>query len=507
MDTNRTMHDTSLRPRYFGWAVVLILVGGFGLRVWRIAHNSLWIDEASTAFRVQTSLGHTLTYLSENAAQGPLYYLLLHLFPRDNELLLRFPSVLAGVLGIAVLIFAVVRLGENYSLALVAGALLAVNPYHIWLSRMARVYSLLFLLALVNSCSFLILLQKDRRRLNWLIFIVSGMAAYVSHYFALALPLVQYTVFAFVLPGKRRFFRRWFRAQIVMGTPLLLWVIRLIQGQRAAVGVGWIPKPGLNDVRLTVWNMTLDYNGTQPWYILVGLVAVVAGLTLGFYYAWTERKTRRANFYWLWLFVVPLVAAFAVSVIVHPLYVDRYFAIFLPALILLMLNGWQHIRWRVVSYGLAGTVIVVNLAVVIAAVHGADDEREDWRAAAQYIQQGYSPGDGLLVETPDRLLPLRYYWHGSLVSYAWLSAGIDEAGSLAEQYGQPVKRIWAVYRNPFDDGHRQGVMPDFDPFEPGESPMPDWLAPRRDHILSIKTFKGVTVLLVDVQGESPAVGN
>jgi mannosyltransferase len=508
MIEKRPLCEPRSRPHYFGWVAVLILLGGFGLRVWGTAQNSLWMDEASTVTYVQASAGQTLSYISEDAAQLPFYYMLLHLFPHDNELLLRAPSVLAGMLGIAVLLFSVIRLGGDYNLALVSAALLAVNPYHIWLSRTARVYSLFFVLALVNSCFFLILLQGDRRRVNWLIFMISGMAAYVTHHFALALPVVQYVLFAFILRGQRGFFRRWFRAQIAMGVPLLLWVINLVQRERVGVGAGWIPKPGLNDMGVTVWNMTLDYDGTRPWYIFVGLAAVVVGLTLGLYYAWRERKTRRADFYWLWLFVVPLVAAFVVSVTLRPLYVDRYFVIFLPALILLMLNGWQHIRWRAVSYALVGIVMAVNLVVVIDVTRDGEDEREDWRAAAQFIQQDYAPGDGLLVETPDRLLPLRYYWQGGLADYAWLSAGVDEAESLAEQYNQPVKRIWAVYRNPFDDGHRQGVMPDFDPFKPDDaSPMPDWLASHRDQVLSTKVFKGVTVLLVDVHSEFPAAGN
>jgi hypothetical protein len=64
-----------------------------------------------------------------------------------------------------------------------------------------------------------------------------------------------------------------------------------------------------------------------------------------------------------------------------------------------------------------------------------------------------------------------------------------------------------VYRNPFDDGHRQNLMPDFDPFAPSKSPMPVWLASHCDQVLSIKVFKGVTVLLVDGHNEFPAAGN
>jgi hypothetical protein len=502
------VHDRRSRPRYFGWVVVLILLGGFGLRIWRIGHTSMWLDEAAIAFRVRASLGQTLTYVSENASQGPFYYALLNVLPKKNELMFRFPSVLMAMIGMAVLIFAMVRFSKNYNVALLAGGLLAVNPYHVWLSRTATVYSLLFTLCLINSCFFLILLRGDRRRVNWLIYILSGMAAYVTHHFALALPLVQYIVFGFVLPAKRGFFRRWLRAQIVMGIPLTLWVIRLMRQEQVVVGAGWIPTPDLKDIGLTLWNMALGYDGTHPWYLILGLMAVAVGLVPGLCYAWKERKAERVNLYWFWLLVTTLGLAFVVSVTIRPFYVDRYFIVFLPALILLMINGWQHIPSRSVSLALAGVVLVTSLATVIITLHDGKDEREDWRAATAYIQQTALPGDGLLVEMPNKLFPLRYYWQGDLIDYAWLSAGIDEAGSLAEQYDQPVRRIWAVYRNPFDDGHRQGVMPDFDPFRPdAASPMPEWLAPRREQVQSVKAFKGVTVLLVDVQREFSAVGD
>jgi hypothetical protein len=50
-------------------------------------------------------------------------------------------------------------------------------------------------------------------------------------------------------------------------------------------------------------------------------------------------------------------------------------------------------------------------------------------------------------------------------------------------------------------------MPDFDPFEPSISPMPEWLIPRRDQVILQKEFKGVTLLLVDVEDELTAAGN
>jgi uncharacterized membrane protein len=368
---------TSSRQRYFWWGVALILLSGFGLRVWNLGHTSLWVDEAVTASHAGGSLNQTFTYITEDAVQGPLYYIALHAFPRHNELLLRWPSVLAGMCGIAMLMFTAARLYGNLNLALMAGALLAVNPYHIWLSRMARVYSLLFTLALINACFFLVLLKGNRKQVNWLVFMISGTAAYLTHYFALFLPLTQYILFAFVLRRQRGFFRRWLRAQIVMGLPLGLWVLRLLLQESVAAGVGWIPRPGVDDLVITLWNMTLGYDGTLPWYLIPGLIAAAAGLIPGIYYAWKERSTGRVDFYWLWLMTVPLGLAFVISIAARPVYVDRYFVGFLPAILFLVLYGWQRAPYRAARGLLAGILIAASLISIVDTLRSGQDERDD----------------------------------------------------------------------------------------------------------------------------------
>jgi hypothetical protein len=342
---------------------------------------------------------------------------------------------------------------------------------------------------------------------NWLVFMISGTAAYLTHYFALFLPLTQYILFAFVLRRQRGFFRRWLRAQIVMGLPLGLWVLRLLLQEWVTAGVGWIPRPGVDDLVITLWNMTLGYDGRLPWYLVPGLIAAAAGLIPGLYYAWKERSTGRVDFYWLWLMTVPLGLAFVISIAVRPVYVDRYFVGFLPAILFLVLYGWQRAPYRAARGLLAGILIAASLTSVVDTFRSGRDEREDWYSATKYIEQNRVPDDGLLVEIPYELLAVLYYWDNGTIDYAWLSGGIDETEDISQQYDAPVKRIWAAYRNPFDDGHRHGVMPDFDPFEPSISPMPDWLVPRRDQVILQKEFKGVTLLLVNAEDELTAAGD
>jgi mannosyltransferase len=498
------MRDISSQPRTFFWcAAALILLAGLGLRVWQLGEASLWYDEVLTETRAQASPGQFFTRVLESGNQTPLYFATLHLFPTDTEFLLRLPSAIAGTAGIALLMFVAVRLYGDYKLALVAGVLLAFNPYHIWLSRTARPYALLFVFSLLASYFFLVLLRGERSRANWIGFTLSSMAAYVTHYFAAALPLAQYILFAFILRGNRGFFRRWLRAQIIAGIPLAIWIVALMRQESVAFGIGWIPRPGLDDIPLTLWNMLLGYDGSLPWYLVPGLLAAAVGLVPGLVYAVRERQSNRIDFYWFWLITAPLAAAFVVS-LVRPLYVDRYFMIFLPALLLLTARGWWRLPRPAWGMGLAVVVVVVGASNVVIVLDRGDDQKEDWRAAAAYIEQERQPGDGLLAETPVTLVVFLRYFEDSEMPRAWL---LEDNPELAESHDGPVRRVWAIYRNPNEDGHIQGVLPGVDPFAPGDSPMAEWLIERRDQVIDQKEFNGVSVLLVDVTDESTGVGN
>jgi hypothetical protein len=60
-------------------------------------------------------------------------------------------------------------------------------------------------------------------------------------------------------------------------------------------------------------------------------------------------------------------------------------------------------------------------------------------------------------------------------------------------------RIWVVYRNPNEDVHRMGEMPDFNPFNPKLAKMGEWLSTRESQLVEQRSFNGVKILLIDPQ--------
>ncbi|HEX3049528.1 MAG TPA: glycosyltransferase family 39 protein [Aggregatilineaceae bacterium] len=337
------------RPRYFRVAAALILLFGAALRLWQLGTASLWIDEVWTQLSTEGSIHQTIVRTLELGNQTPVYFLTLHLFPRDTDFLLRLPSVLFGIIGVALVMLVALRLYNDCNYALLAGALFAFNPYFIWLSRTARYYSLLFIFSLLASYYFLVLLRNDRNRRVWILFVLSSMGAYMTHYFAAANPIAQYVLFSFLLSRKRRFFRRWMVAQVIAVLPLLVWMVLLSQQEVLSIGIGWIPKPSWKAPLQTLWDMTVGYDGgvrldgSLRWYVPFGLVSAAVGLAVGIYDALQNHRTNPINFFWFWLLVAPLVLVFALSTALRSLYVDRYFVVVLPAVLLLMLVGWRRL--------------------------------------------------------------------------------------------------------------------------------------------------------------------
>lgn len=499
------MDTAAARPRTFWLWAALIVVVGAALRLYDLGGPSLWIDEVFTEVRARVPLDETLLLVRDSGNQTPFYYMVLHAYPTGSDFALRSFSALLGVLGIAGMMGVVARLYRSPWLALGAGALLALNPYHIWLSRTARVYALTFVLALIASYAFLRLLAGERRRTHWVVFVLASMSGYVTHYFAASLAFAQYLVFGFLLRRKRALFRRWIGAQALAVIPLLLWIGYMLQAETVAAGLGWIRKPGPADLLLTLSAMTIGTGDSIPLLAVPGLIAVLVGLGAGLVYAARHYRAEPDLWYWFWVVVGTLALVFAVSLVVRPLYVDRYFVIILPALIVLMLRGWQWLagpRRPYLAVGAVALVALTGAAITLDVFRAGDHYKEDWRGVAEYIAADFRPGNGVLADYPAEVIAFkRYFPQAELPPYAWYDADDPLAISPFEE---PVTRVWVMTRTTADEGAHQNEIA---LARASDGPVPEkytppWVQARRDRVLAEKQFNGLAVFLVDTRDEA-----
>jgi len=135
---------TSARSLWLLFALALFL------RLFDLGRQELWVDEGFTWTFARMLSHFELGNMIRLEPTPPLYYGLIGLFLRlfgDHDLVLRLPSALCGALSIPL----VAKLGAEMGFrraGLAAAVLLTFHPWHLFLSREARVYPLLMLLTL-----------------------------------------------------------------------------------------------------------------------------------------------------------------------------------------------------------------------------------------------------------------------------------------------------------------------------------------------------------------------
>src|SRR5439155_440753 len=131
--------------------VILITLLGLALRLYRLANQSLWMDEISSVETARVPLDQIIERSAQNNA-SPAYFLLLRpIVGKSNgriEARARILSAIAGALSIPVFIGVVLHWRKDWATALTAGVLLAINPLHVWYSQEVRGYAIMLFFGL-----------------------------------------------------------------------------------------------------------------------------------------------------------------------------------------------------------------------------------------------------------------------------------------------------------------------------------------------------------------------
>jgi uncharacterized membrane protein len=172
----------SNRPFVIG--ILLLTMVGFGFRIFRLSNQSFWTDEVSSVMAAQGPLQgiYERSVLAANSL--PTFFLMLKPFvtaPGANiEFRARLLSVIAGTLSVPVFIGVVYWWRRKRRAALLAGALLAVNPLHLWYSQEVRGYAVMLLFGLVTLLCFE--LARERKRVIWwVLYVLGAIMAMVVH--------------------------------------------------------------------------------------------------------------------------------------------------------------------------------------------------------------------------------------------------------------------------------------------------------------------------------------
>jgi hypothetical protein len=440
------------------WPATAVVLGiAAVLRFPGLMAQSLWVDEVYSVDMLSWPLWYIL-----NVQDGhPPLFALLHLVVAqvvDPDVAGRLIAAIAGVVAVGLLVRLAAELWDVRT-GLVAGFLLAVSPLHVWYSQEGRSYALVVLIGIGSSLA-LVRAVRSGSWGGWIAFALWSVVGLFTHYLYAALLIAQ-GVYLALLGGQGR--------------------LLLALGAAAAIGLACLPVFGpeatqfIGDQRGFEW-LALPYTAftflagfglgpsVEELHRDRGLAAitaywpaieVVTGVALAAAVA-APRALAKAGpwgrYVVLWL-TVPILFVFAGSWVRDGAFNVRYVIVVLPALMLLLalvLTDGGTLRLVI------GMTVATGLCLTSIAIDRLDPrhQREDVRAAADFLDHHVAAGDRVLVSARYMDAPLRHYYRGAAtfeplpMRPMWSPA--DAERSIAE-LRVPARPTWLVLSREWDD--------------------------------------------------------
>jgi len=427
------------------WACFLLLLLGFGVRLYGLTYHSLWLDETVSVYLASFPPLEILRqgmFLQE--PNPPLYHLLLHFWMRvfgSGEAAVRTLSALLGTLYLPPICLVGRRL-LSPRVALMATLLVAIDPFLVWYSQEARMYALVATLSLWSVYCFVRAMEAPRWSW-WAAYVGVTVASLYTHFYAVLL-LPAELVFLLVYAWRRRTALR--RGALAWALSLLcfsLWLWRA--WEVSATTPSWRPSLGLEAMVvacLEAFSMRrVPLTGVARVSVLLALGAVaVAGIVLPRARARPVSLRRwgidvlRPNVFLILLLLVPLLSAYVLS-FRQQIFTVYYLIIIVAPFILALASGVDRIASFQRAAGLVALLVVVGLlSYGLRYNWSLESRKEEWRAAARYVAEHSRQGDAILCHVDYTRIPFGYYYRGEVPVFAPFGGpvgdGVDVARTL-----------------------------------------------------------------------------
>ncbi len=412
--------------RRFNLLLTLILLLGFGLRLYRLSEQNIWWDEGHAVWAARQSLAQT-TRITAQDVHPPLYLWMLHGWLRlvgTGELAVRYLSLIGGLLTVA-LVGVLARRLFGRPAALLASLLTATARFHIWWSQEARMYVWAAFFALLSVYLFSRL--RHNRNSGWSRYILSSAAALYTLYLAGLTLILENLFMACTLwrqPERRRLAFRWVLSQLGIAALYAPWLIWGMSRTRTDVArsafpfhiiwqlYGTVLISGVStDLHRYVW-LTAAF----ALLILVGLIEMIRDRTQPQRYGFVSWEI--ALLLGLPLVLPPLVV-YALSIprgfFYSPKPEARYLLLFAPLFYILLAglivqltqrHGWR----RVVGLGMTALTLI-TWAVALPIHYSERYLRDDYQTAMRTLAAYGQPDDAVLLVSGDRYPVFLYHYN------------------------------------------------------------------------------------------------
>lgn len=445
----------------------LLILLGFGLRVHLLGNQELRGDEGFTWNYIQKSPPEILaTIVREGDPQPPLHYWLQWGWEQltgDSEFAMRSWSAFLDLLLIPLMFVVGTRLWRAEAGWLAAG-LTAIHPQQIWLAQDVRnMYQLALVFLLVATSLLPTLAQRTFRAAPkaWFLYVVCGVVAMYSHYYALFFLAAQGAYFV-GRPGswqtRLQGVGRWVLAGLVVGLMVLPWGLVILP----VYAKGQLADPGHIGLAEYAWASFGDLLAGPAQSDLTKTLALAMGALLGLgglatAYTTTKRDHRFAlPFYLLAGLVVPFAGIYGV-IATRSTFNTFYYTFAFPAAYLLASGVVYGAYTKLKGAGIGlGVLVALGLSVGLYNQYYNSEftKTRGFRDIAAYLAANAKPDDIYLANAPD---PAQvYYIHNLAVNYHMAPGqiGLSTAAINAELAPLASHRIWFVPANSALDPHQ-----------------------------------------------------
>ncbi len=497
------MNPAAGLSRHLGARAVLIgiLALGAGLRFAFLGRNSLWFDEAFTAWIAGFRWQELLAVLKTGDAHPPLYFLMMKAWTGlagAGEAALRFPSACFSCVSVA-LTYALLRRSSSEATSLLGALLVSLSPFQIMAGQEARMYPFLEMLALGSTLALPWSVQQGGRGRLAIYAALATLMIYTHYLGFLVLLAHGLWVLGF---APRRHLGRWLAAMAVAAILYLPWVPTL--WYQATLGRGSLPwnAYGVGDA-MGLFAFGGSLFGTAS-YFSVGAAGPVEQLILYLPFLallWAGVVSLRSDPKALALvglpLIVPIGSLLALS-LVKPLFYPRWFSFLFPFYAVVLARGlaqasrsFRGRQARLLAFLTAG-ILLYSVPVLTRYYLDQGFRPYQWRAAAALVRAQVRPQDFFLYVNHPAEIAFTYYFkepHASRTLPVSETVSSDDhppafAADQARQLATRYPRVWVIATPPFDAGVQRRLRAAM------ESAF---------HVMEARSFAGVWVFLLEAR--------
>lgn len=378
--------------------VIAVVLLAFILRIYDLAGESVWFDEAYTLVITHLSFREIIPATAYDV-HPPLYFFLMRIWTQafgESAAVIRFLSVIFGTASI----FVLYKLGQQiYSkkAGLIAALFLSLSPLHIHYSQEARMYAAVVFFSFCSLYFLLKVLAKPDKSAIALYLISTACMLYTHSTAFFVLLFENIYVLLYCYYGVRKPFLKsflpWIYLQLALGLLYSPWALVLLE-QWGKVNSGqwgrWVSEASPDKV----YELLAYYSGSPSGLIFFSAAILISFPLLIKKYGANYSDLVLKLVFPLLIMLVPILAPFIVSQIFQPLFIQR---VTLPSLAgFYLLSAMTICSIPRVKLQVFFTALLSSFLFFETLNYYQRVDKEEWNLAVKLIEETAKPGDTVL---------------------------------------------------------------------------------------------------------------